>query len=194
MLAAGLSGGDKMRARIVLLGGALAILAACSDTGGNSGDARPSSTDAVSGGLPDACAVMRELDFAPVFSGDVTIAEQPSASSDDIEVTNCGASRPDSNVSIGLLMREYINESIVSPSARQAQTMIDSAAKGGTLKGIKLEKVEGLGEAALWSEQMGQLNVFYRRGTTHFIVTAMNSPDGKAAALSLAQQIVAKNP
>lgn len=183
-----------MRFRFVLLSGALAILAACGDSTDNDGGVAPSAALADSKTSMDACTLMREADFASSISGEVTIAEQPVPSSKAIKLTNCYATGPDGKVSIGLVMREHISDDTVSPSAAQAQTLIDSATKGGMLAGMTMEPVEGLGEAALWTPQVAQLNVFYRGGTTHFIVTAMNAPDNKAAALSLAEQILAKHP
>ena len=183
-----------MRARIMLLGGALAILAGC---GGNADNAGGAGSPAASSGAKtamNACTLMREADFSSVISGKVTITEQPSASSDDISVTNCAADSPDGKVSIGLLVREHLSDDTVSPSAAQAKTLVDSAEKGGMLAGMTMEPVGGLGEAAMWTPQLGQLSVFYRGGSAHFIVTAMNAPDNKAAALSLAQQILAKHP
>ena len=183
-----------MRVRIMLLGGALAILAGCGSNADNAGGAGSPAASSGAKTAMNACALLREADFAPIIAGAVTIDEQPSASSDDISVTNCGATGPDGKVSIGLLMRQHLTDDTVSPSASQAQTLFDSAKKGGMLEGMTLEPVEGLGEAATWAPQIGQLNVFYRGGSAHFIVTAMNAPDNKAAALSLAQQILAKHP
>jgi hypothetical protein len=183
-----------MRARIMLLGSALAILAGCGGNADNAGGGAPSSSSAGADSAMNACALMREADFASVISGAVTISEQPSASSKYIKVTNCAADGPDAKVTIGLLMREHLSDDTVSPAAAQAQTLIDSAEKGGMLAGMTMEPVEGLGEAAMWIPQIGQLNVFYRGGSAHFIVTAMNAPDNKAAAIALAQQILAKHP
>ena len=184
-----------MRAGHFLIVGALACLVACNGgDGGTAPDAAASGSAGQSAQLPDACDVLREADLSMIISGTPAITEMPAASTEDVKVTNCTAASDKGNLSVGLLVRQQLNDKYLTPSAAQAEDLVANTAPGGPLEGMSLEKVDNIGESALWAPQVGQLNVFYRGGRSYFIITAMNTPNNKDASLALARQIIAKHP
>lgn len=143
--------------------------------------------------LPDACGMLRQIDTADILgpAPDFELSEQASHKGDGVMLTLCTGTEADGSRQITLMVVEN-DEPPGTDSAGLRRAYVEDISKelDKTLNTADID----IGEAAVWTEDFGQLTMWSHDARVMMIVSPHSIDDPRAAAETVAKRLASLKP
>ena len=139
---------------------------------------------------PAACDVLEAIDMAATLGAGAEYMSGPLTENEYVRMSLCTAETPDLSARMTLMVRENLSANVSDAATLRAKTIVELRATIGATAVI--EQI-GLGDAAIWVEDISQLTVWHRAGRVMLIFSPTPTQDRGPAEIA-AKKVLAAFP